>query len=408
MSLQVDDAQFEAMWKNSGVVSDGGRITMDDALGVPNAAALIPKVMSGVVKEAQEPLLIGTALLQRINYSQGITITMPALGAIVADDMAEGEEYPEHSPSMGGATQTVTIGKVGTSFKVTEEMVRFNQFDMVGALLRAAGRALARHKEQKIFNLIRNMGVCVFNNSVPGSSLMGVTHGRSMAGVANGSLVADDLFDAWAFMMMQGHFCDTILVHPLAWPMFVKDATLRAFVMQNGGGTMFASWAGNPKSNATGMGGVAGASGQDINPPGNPGNGLTATGTPGYFPNQLTSAPVLPGYMNLPLRIIVSPFMPFDASRRLTDIFMCDSSSLGALIVDHDVMVEDWTDPRNDIKKVKLKERYSVALFENGQGACTLKNISIKPNEVVLPAQATIGVESSTLGPIDPAGPVTF
>lgn len=407
MSMQFNDAEFNSMWRNSGFLPDGNRMNLEDTLAVPNVASMLPKVMAGIVREAQEPLLVGTSLLERVNYSAGITITMPALGAIVADDMAEGDEYPEHTIQTGGTTSQVTIGKVGTAFKVTQEMIRFNQFDMIGACLRAAGRALARHKEQKIFRMIRNMGLKLFDNLQPGASLLGVTHGRDLSGSANGTVVADDIFDAWSHMMMSGYLMDTLIMHPLTWPMFVKDATLRAFMLQNGGGTVFATFNGNPRASFPSGVPMGPPSGQDIVPGGTT-SGLTPTALEGYFPGQQSGAPVLPSYMNMPLRIIVTPFMPFDPVRRLTDIFMCASGELGALIVDHDVITEEWTDPRNDIKKVKLYERYAVAPYENGKAACVLKNVKVGANEVVLPAQASLAVSTSNLGPINPATPIVF
>src|SRR3990167_1281677 len=90
-----DVADFEWLWKTNG----GGRnsdgkpnFELKDALSVPNAPMWFPKVISNIVKEAQEPLLVGTSLLQRINYSYGQTITFPAVGALVAADIGEGQE----------------------------------------------------------------------------------------------------------------------------------------------------------------------------------------------------------------------------------------------------------------------------------------------------------------------------
>ncbi len=47
----------------------------------------------------------------------------------------------------------------------------------------------------------------------------------------------------------------------------------------------------------------------------------------------MTSAPVLPNYLGLPFRILVSPFVHFDPETRLTDILMFNSKNLGAIIV---------------------------------------------------------------------------
>jgi len=62
-----------------------------DALSTPDASILIPKVISNVVKEAIEPLLVGTSLLQTIRFSAGQQITFPAAGAFTAEDIPEGK-----------------------------------------------------------------------------------------------------------------------------------------------------------------------------------------------------------------------------------------------------------------------------------------------------------------------------
>jgi hypothetical protein len=415
MALEIKDAkQFEYLWKSNGKLDNGERVKLEDALSVPNAPMLMPKVISNIVKEAAEPLLVGTSLLQRINYSYGQTISFPSVGALQAADIAEGMEYPERSLQMGGATVTANIGKVGLAVKVTDEMIRYSQFDVIGMHLRAAGRALARHKEVKIFNHIRSLGVPVFDNLAPTKSLNGVTTGRNLAGGGNGSVTMDDLFDCYAQVITQGFFPDTLLMHPLTWTMFVKDATLRSFVLANGGGSFFASWSGNPAGrapwDASSQGGLGVSGGQNILP------GQTATGgtsphgqeaTPlAGFPQTLNSAPNLPGYFNVPFRIIVSPFVPYDPRRKLTDIYMFDSRELGVLIVDEDVMTEEFNDPRVDIRKIKLRERYAIGILNEGKAVATMKNVHVVPNEIVLPAVANIDVASSSLGPISPTANV--
>jgi hypothetical protein len=400
MDLEIKDAkQFEYLWKNNGRLEDGQRVKLQDALSVPNAPLLMPKVISNIVKEAQEPLLVGTSLLQRINYSYGQTITFPAVGALVAADIPEGGEYPERSLQMGGSTVTATIGKSGVAVKVTDEMIRYSQFDVIGMHLRHAGRALARHKEVKIFNLIRALGVPVFDNLNPTRSLKGVTTGRDLSGAGNGSVTMDDMFDAYAQVITQGFFPNTLLMHPLTWTMFVKDATLRAFVLNNGGGTYFATWTGNPAGRApweaSSQGGLGVSGGQLIVPPDSAdGSQPSPLAT---YPQTINSAPNLPGYFNVPFRVIVSPFVPYDPRRKLTDIYMFDSSELGVLIVDEEVTTEEFDDPRVDIRKIKLRERYGLGILNEGKAVAVVKNVHVVPNEVVLPAQAQIDVSGSVV-----------
>ncbi len=409
-----DAAEFEWLWK-TGKTSTGESLSLTDALSVPNAPLLFPKVISNIVKEAVEPLLVGTSLLQRINYSYGQTITFPAVGALVASDIAEGQEYPERSLSMGGATVTASIGKSGVAVKVTDEMIRYSQFDVIGMHLRAAGRALARHKEVKIFNFIRSMGVTVFDNVSPTTSMKGVTTGRSMDGTPNGSVTMDDVFDTFAQVMVQGFMPNTLLMHPLTWVMFVKDPTLRAFALASGGGTFFANWTGSPNqqtpwanSSQGGLGiGVgqnitAGPSGANL---GTAASGAAATGLLSY-PQTMNSAPVLPGYLGMSMRIIVSPFVPFDPRKKLTDIYMFDSNELGVLIVDEDITTEEFDDPKVDIRKIKLRERYGIGILNEGQGIAVMRNVHVVPNQVVLPASAHIDIAASALGDISPTASV--
>lgn len=413
-----DEHEFRWLWDNNGKNGPGkdDRVQLQDALAVSNAHLLFPKVISNIVKEAQEPLLVGTSLLQRINFSFGQSITFPAVGALVAADIAEGQEYPERSLQMGGSTVTANIGKSGIAVRVTDEMVRYSQFDVIGMHLRAAGRALARHKETKIFNYIRSMGVTAFDNLNPQNSLLGVCTGRDLQGLANGAVTMDDVFDTFAQIVTQGFMPNTLLMHPLTWTMFIKDAQLRAFVQANGGGVFFASWTGNPGTKApwdnSSQGGLGVSPGQQINPGQTSGgqaspSGLTATPVSGYSQVQ-TGAPVLPSYMNVPFRIIVSPYVPFDPRRKLTDIYMFDSSELGVLVVDEDVMVEEFDDPRVDIRKIKLRERYGIGILNEGQAIAVMRNVHVVPNEIALPAQASVDVSGSNLAKINPATPLSL
>jgi hypothetical protein len=47
----------------------------------------------------------------------------------------------------------------------------------------------------------------------------------------------------------------------------------------------------------------------------------------------MTSSPILPNYLGLPFRILVSPFVNYNPTTRCTDIMMFNSQNLGALIV---------------------------------------------------------------------------
>jgi len=402
MSYQFKDQKELAFaWTHQGLAPNAEKVSVKDAIATPNAGVWMPRVIEYVVKEAIEPLLIGPSLLQRIQFS-GEQIVFPSVGALVAADIPEGGSYPERQLQAGTAISTIVVGKSGVAVKITEEMIRRSQFDIINMHIAAAGKALARHKEKKIFNAISNLGNVCFDNLNPTLSTFGVTHGRALNGSANGAAVMDDVFDCFAQVISQGFTPDTVLMHPLTWVCWMKDPILRSFALASGGGSFFASYNGNPAARAPwsngGQGGMGASGGQDVIPGGNAGS-QTATALSGYT-NTANGAPKFPSYFPFPFRILVSPFMRFDTASKLTDIIMFDSANLGALVVDEDVTVDEWNDQSCDIRKIKLRERYGIAILEEGLAIGVMKNVKVTANQVVLPAQSTLDVSGTLLGDI--------
>jgi hypothetical protein len=254
-----------------------------------------------------------------------------------------------------------------------------------------AGQALARHTEEFIFSFISELGVSLFNNdpdsrkpAAPVQPIKGITTGRNMAGKLNGSLTMDDIFDAYAQILMQGFVPDTLLVHPLTWLSFVKDPVLRDFALTAGGGSFFANWTGNAAAQSL--------AGQYNN--GGLGHGLGQTGT--YSAGKLTggaqasnaglpqnqnSAPVLPSYLGMNFRILVSPFVKYSPTDKTTDLLMFDSKNLGALVVDEDPHVNSWTEPMYNINNIGIESRFGFGILNEGQAIGTFKNVAVKLNE---------------------------
>jgi HK97 family phage major capsid protein len=342
---------------------------------------LINRVVSEVVKEAIEPNIVLTPLLQRINYTHGTQLTFPAVGAITAADIPEGGEYPERSLEFAGQV-VATIGKSGVAVKMTDEMIRYSMFDVMSMHLRAAGRAMIRWKEQKVSDLITdNSGGAntLFDNT---STAYSSTTGRAADGAYNGTLTLDDLFKAYATMTNRGFTPNTIIMNPFAWEIFAQEAISKAFGWANG----MAMW-------QTAQGGL-GAAPQWSN--GGFGNGLLQNTTVTSPQQVATTMTNVPNIFPVPFNIIVSPFMPVNTTSNRTDLIICDRAELGVLVVDEEIVTEEWDDPARDIRKVKLRERYGLGSVNNGEGSGLVKGVSInrgydfanglKPAEVTMPA----------------------
>jgi hypothetical protein len=370
------------LWKNNGVVPGlSERITYDELVAhdlkysqefAKEAAdagftstdhpILINRVISEIVKEAIEPNIVLTSLLQRVNFSHGTSLTFPAMGAIAAADIPEGGEYPERSLDFAGQT-VATIGKSGLAVKMTEEMIRYSLFDVMSMHLTAAGRALLRHKEQKVADLIianASGANTLFDNTNSTTYLS--TTGRDGGGEYNGTLTLDDLFTAYATMVNRGFMPDTLIMNPFAWEIFADEAIARTFGFMNG----MQMW-----QTAQGNLGTASsfAGGGEMNLLNN-----TQVTDPQQLAGTFTNVPSI---FPAPFNIIVSPYMPFTASTNRTDLILCNRSELGILVVDEEVTTDEWNDPARDIRKVKLRERYGLGTANNGSGTGIIKGISL-------------------------------
>jgi hypothetical protein len=389
---------FRDTWFNNGFnAPTQTQMSFNDLMATSNSNYWMPKVIEEIVREPVEPMLIIPGLLDRISYTPAARITFPAIGALVAFDLAEGMAYPEQTLNVAPGSVTINVGKTGLAFKITEEMRKYSQFDVINMHIRAARRALDRHKEKKGFDFISGLGVTLFDNKTPTESVYGTCTGRSITGAGNGSCRMEDLLKAYAHIMMQGYTPDTILMHPLTWSMWMADPLLQHIVKSGGGGSWFQPHSipksGQPWANASqSKQGIPGGYGQYT--PGGNAASETATTTVEIDQN-LKSAPVIPSYFPHPLRVLVSPFLTFNVNNATCDIIICDSNNLGALVVDEEVSMDQWEDLSTDIVKVKLKERYAFAIYEDGLAVGVLRNVPIKANEIALPVTATISAAGS-------------
>jgi hypothetical protein len=135
--------------------------------------------------------------------------------------------------------------------------------------------------------------------------------------------------------------------------------------------------------------------------------------TSGNYQN-MTSAPILPNYLGIPFRILVSPFVNFDPEQRTTDIMMFNSRNLGALIVAEEPHVKSWEDGQYNIQNMSIEETYGFGILNEGQAIAVARNVKIRPNEFVMPARTVYNLSDSdstytdlgTAPIFDPANPL--
>lgn len=400
-------ARFDSIVRTNGHDPESNRfVSMKDAVTIPDAAIMIPRVLTQFVQEGVEPLLIGTQLLQRIEYQPGMQTVFPAVDVLQAREVGQGQALPIFNiHTAGGQSYGVTVKRHGLALRVENRFIEQSTWPWMQYWMKLAGQALARHKEERIFNFVTAQGTVAFDNSraarTTGAAVqptIGHTTGRNLQGQYNGSVTMDDIFDMYSMILLQGFIADTILVHPMTFLMWVKDPVMREFALAAGGGSFFGQFTGKANAQAYagqynygGLGQGLGQTGQYS--AGNLTGGQTAT-VQGLPQNQ-SSAPVLPGYLGIPFRILVSPFVYFAPTTKTTNFMMFDSKNLGALIVEKDPHVKSWDEQLYDIHNVGIEESYGMGILNEGQGIAVAKNVRVKSNEFVLPARAMVNINEA-------------
>ena len=404
--FEAQSLRVETIFRTSGFDPDtGDRVAMKDAMDLPNAAFLIPRVLTTFMQEGIEPMLIGTSLLQRVQYVPGMQTIFPAIDVLTAREVGDGMSLPIFNVNVGGGqTFGVKVSRHGLALRISERFIEASTYPWVQYWMRLAGNALARHQEEYIFNFITMLGTSVFDNSQAArmvgaqtQPVKGITTGRNLKGQFNGSMTMDDVFDLYAHVLSQGFVPDTMLVNPMMWLMWVKDPVLREFAIQAGGGSFFAQWTGNAAAQANrffnfrGLGRGVGQTGQYTQ------GALTGgqTSVPEGLPQNQTSAPELPNYLGLPFKILVSPFVRFDQANRLSDIMCFASGNLGALVVDEDPHVTSWNEPQYSIRNIGIESTWGLAILNEGQAIATAKNVKVRPNELSLPPRSIFDITST-------------
>lgn len=361
-------------------------------LGTP----LIQTTIETMLREPVEPIMVMSGLFNRV-MTKGLDIRVigGALGAVYAEDVEEGSNYPEVMFQVSGGLQTAHIGKSGIQASFTDEALRYTTWDIMSINLRLMKNAMIRHREQKAAAMLTNLGTPLFDNVQPAASLFGVMTGRGIDLQPNGSFIMDDLFKAMAHMAEEGFPPDILLVNPQTFYLFIQDPVMRGMMMSHGGGRYFGGWSGEVGPRAPWGNQSMGLSGPTLGTaivPGGNASGDTPTGIVGRE-HGMTATFQLPSYSGMPITVMSSPFVPFDPTTQLSDMFLISSGNVGLLLQDEDMVSVEWREEDRELTKLRLRERYAFHVGYEGMGVGVLKNVPLKRNYFDGVVQAT-NVES--------------
>lgn len=235
----------------------------------------------------------------------------------------------------------IKVGKSGVRIQYTEELFKDVEFDIVSMLTAEAGRAMARHKEQKAFVEWSNHCHTVFDNELvkrdPVRYAQAGTTGMDYYGNYNGTMSIDDYLDLIIACYNNGYTPTDLVMHPLAWTSFAK-------------------------------------------------NGFTGSMTAPYDREAKREKPdgsfkigpeSVQGRLPFSFTVNLSPFAPIDKQNKTFDMFCVDANNVGVLIQKDEIKMDSFTDPARDILNLKFVERYGFGVLHEGNAIAAAKNISM-------------------------------
>lgn len=340
--LTDEDVQMMEVLKRVADGEDVPGFNLTDFLASPSAKILIPKVLIGQARTAADPIYLASNFFKKIRLKNGQAVMFPDFGVMRAYDVAEGQEIPQESIDWQLNTNgLIKVGKSGLRVQYSEELLKDCEFDVVGMLMSEAGRAMARHKEQKAFTEWLSHGWTVMDNNLrkmdPVKYAEAGTTGLDYEGNYNDTMSIEDYLDIILAVYNNGFSCTDLVMHPLAWLPFAK-------------------------------------------------NGFTGGLTAPYERETKRELPTssfklgpesIQGRLPFSFNVNLSQFAPIDKAAKTFDLFAVDRNNVGVLIQKDDIKTEQFVDLSRDIYNVKMIERYGFGVHHEGRAICSAKNISM-------------------------------
>lgn len=340
--LTDEDAEVMGIFKRAVDGESVPGFSLKDFLATPQAKILIPRVVVGTMRKAADPLYLASKFYKKVKLKSGQAIMFPSIGVMRAHDIAEGQEIPQETLDWQRHKGSfISTGKSGVRVQFSEDLLQECEFDIVGMMLTEAGRAMARHKEQKAFaEWLTHSWICFDNNlrkSDPIKYKDAGTTGVDFNNNLNDTMSVDDLLDLIIAVYNNEYNPTDLIMHPLAWTVFAK-------------------------------------------------NGLTGSLTAPNDKNAKQEAPnstfklgpeSIQGRLPFAFNVNLSPFAPIDKDAKTFDMFCVDRNNVGVQIVKNELKTEEFRDPSRDIRNVKTTEAYGFGTFNEGRAICTARNIAM-------------------------------
>lgn len=348
-----------------------GRASIQEAISSTDTVKLIPKVIEGKLREAAEPEYLGTRFFQTVKVDGGsqAVYVIPVVGEVTAYEVGEGTRYKETAldfNTVENATLEIRVKKIGVKVSITEEAISDSSWDILGINVRKMGRAMARYKEEMIFNAFSDHGHVIFNNADRTIQPEAGTTGLGKDGNPNDTLSVEDFLDLTLALMGNGFNPTDVIMHPLTWVVFARNSMI-------GNGLSYGALGGGNVHPWGAVQGTPGFAGLSAN-----GEGQKLIMSPEQVQNRLP----------VPMAINFSPWVKFDKINKRFDMYVVDKTEVGIIAEREALSTGNWTDPEKDIRNLKCKERYGIGILNNGRAITVARNIAVAPSYPAAPVIA--------------------
>lgn len=359
---------MERMARNISGDYSAGRANIREALTSTDTIKMIPKVIEGQLREAAEPEYLATRFMNTVHVEGGnsTVYVIPVVGELVAGEVGEGTRYNEDYVDFNtieNSALEIRVKKIGVKVSITEEAISDSSWDILGINIRKMGKAMARYKEEWIFNTFSDHGHVIFDNNLRAQFPEAGTTGRAEDGSFNDTMSVEDFLDLVLALMGNGFVPTDVIMHPLTWVVFARNSMI-------GNGLTYGAFGGQNVHPNGGIQGSPAAFGMS-----NSGDGQKLIMRPEQVQNRLP----------VPLTVNFSPFVHFDKINKRFDMYCVDKSEVGVIVQKEGLSTENWTDPEKDIRALKAKERYGVGVLNNGRAITVSRNIAVAPSYPVPP-----------------------
>lgn len=341
-----------------------GKINVKESLTTTDSLKMLPRIIEGQLREASEAEFLGARFMNTINVEGGsnsAVYVIPVVGELTASEVSEGGRYNEDAVEFNTIENSqleVRVKKIGLKISVTEEAIADSSWDIMGINIRKMARAMARYKEEWIFNTFSTHGHTIFDNEIRNQIPEAGTTGRGISGEFNDTLSVEDFIDIVLALMSNGYNPTDVIMHPLVWLVFARNSML-------GNGLTFGALGGGSVNSWGTTQGTPGF------------GGLASTNDAQKYilkPEQVQNR------LPMPLTVNFSPFVNFDKINKKFDMYCVDRSEVGVIVQKEGLSTENWTDCERDLRQLKTKERYGVSVLNNGKGITVAKNIAVAPS----------------------------